>query len=327
MGISETVENLKAEVGGMNNRLTNVTAQAVSNKCGIANINKRLAEIQNVNAKEISTQVSAAISKELEKATIPSGRNDELAEKLERMSKEMDKIRAIGAAQALNPNAGQSRRTQMSSARKMSTGVEEEERQYWAARRRIRCTPIPPGNNMNEFLRNTDNFLEQKLEIPQGELNPNSIVDVQRVPGRKKNQNQHEAVITFDSVQTRDCVASYASNLAGYTGDPALRPGLRLEIPDFLCGVFRVLERYAHILKCQNPTFFKRSIKYDDVNLSLVLDYCTAQGAEWQRATYEEAAEQSRGRTRSTFSSTSSTNGSQADAHNTDEDNQNMNQE
>ena len=40
LGLSETVKNLKTEVGGMNKRLTNVTAQAVKNKCGIASINK-----------------------------------------------------------------------------------------------------------------------------------------------------------------------------------------------------------------------------------------------------------------------------------------------
>ena len=122
----------------------------------------------------------------------------------------------------------------------------------------------------------------------------------------------NEAIITFDSVQTRDCVASYASNLANHSGEQ--RPSLRLEIPDYLCGVFRVLERYAHILKCQNPAFFRRSIKYDDVNLSLVLDYCVVQGGEWYRATYDEAANHTRGKPRRPLSTSSSTQDGQADA-------------
>lgn len=86
------------------------------------------------------------------------------------------------------------------------------------------------------------------------------------------------------------------------------RAGLRLEIPDYLCGVFRVLERHAHQLK-EKHAYFKRSIKYDDINLSLVLDYCCREGGNWQRISYNEAAELTRGRLGSARSSTSSYQG------------------
>jgi len=62
-----------------------------------------------------------------------------------------------------------------------------------------------------------------------------------------------------------------------------------------LCGVFRVLERYAFNLKSEH-SFFKRSIKFDDVELSLALDFCTEERGEWQRITYSEASEKTRGR-------------------------------
>ena len=163
-------------------------------------------------------------------------------------------------------------RANIRNERSQTSVADDETRQYWAARKKIRCAPVPQGQDRNEFLSNADAFFADKLCIPYGELHQNTVIDVQREPGRKRNTTLHEAIITFDSVQTRDCVAPYASNLANNSG--AQRPSLRLEIPDYLCGVFRVLERYAHILKCQNPAFFRRSIKYDDVNLSLVLDYC-----------------------------------------------------
>lgn len=327
VGISETVENLKSEVGGMNNRLTNVTAQAVSNKCGIASINKKLSEMRETNAEEIGRQVSAAVAKELGKADFAATISNEVAEKMDKMDKELDRMRAVNAVQNLSSANNQSRRTQMGARGTTKDNTTDESRQYWAARKRIRCAPIPPGENNNDLLRNTDAFFQQHLAIPSGEINPDSIIQVRRVPGKKKGRNLQEAVITFDSIQTRDCVASYASNLAGYNGDPALRPALRLEVPDHLCGVFRVLERYAHILKNQNPCFFKRSIKYDDVNLTLVLDYCTSQGGEWHRATYEEAAEMSRGRARSVRSSTSSAHGSQDNNPPTNENDADMNQD
>ena len=84
-------------------------------------------------------------------------------------------------------------------------------------------------------------------------------------------------------------MASYAPNLARWReGDRRVR--LRLEIPDFLCGVFQVLERYAHMLKGQNPHFFRHSIKFDVVNLSLVMDYTVEEDGPWYRVDYEEAA-------------------------------------
>ena len=45
---------------------------------------------------------------------------------------------------------------------------------------------------------------------------------------------------------------------------------------------------------------FKRSIKYDDVNQSLLLDYCAAEGGPWHRVEYEEAAQLTRNKTPST---------------------------
>ena len=128
-------------------------------------------------------------------------------------------------------NDCQSRRYQTNISSTTATAPEEEARQYWAARKRIRCSPIAQGKDRNDLLRNTDAFFEHRLAIPPGELHGDAVMDVQRIPGRKKNRNQNEVVITFDSIQTRDCVASYASNLANYNGDPALRPCLLYTSP------------------------------------------------------------------------------------------------
>ena len=304
LDMSETVDNLKSEVGGMNKRLTNVTAQAVTNKCGITSLNKKLSEMQETNAREIGRQVSVAIATEMKKMDLSARLPTDITERMDKMGKELDRFRAVHTTHEMAAPANRSRPLRFRSSGPALGTADDEARQYWAARKKIRCAPIPQGNDRNEFLSNADDFFTTKLAIPSGELHQTAVIDVQRVPGRKKNNNPHEAIITFDTVQTRDCVASYASNLANHEG--VQRPSLRLEIPDYLCGVFRVLERYAHFLKSKNPIFFRRSIKYDYVNLTLVLDYCTAQGGEWRRATYEEAAVQIRGKPRNTSSRSSS---------------------
>ena len=154
--------------------------------------------------------------------------------------------------------------------------------------------------------RNALSFLRENLSVPESEIGDDLIMDVRKIANRKRNAAtvQDEAIITFDSVQTRDIVASYASNLSTWRlNNKGVNAGLRLEVPDHLCGVFRVLERHAHNLKSQNP-YFRRSIKYDDVELSLVLDYCTEINGKWERVNYGDAVERTRKRLRGTRSST-----------------------
>ena len=82
VGMNETVETLKKEVGGLNTRISNVTAQAVANKSGIANINKKMNEMKESNAKEIGVQVAAAVAKQLGKIDFSSAIPLNITEKL-----------------------------------------------------------------------------------------------------------------------------------------------------------------------------------------------------------------------------------------------------
>ena len=300
--MNETVETLKKEVGGLNTRISNVTAQAVANKTGITNINKRMDEMKEANTKEIGIQVAAAVAKQLEKVDFASAIPLNIAERMDKMDKQLGKLGTVDHVQK-TLNGNRPRRPQSTS---LASLTDDESKQYWAARKCIRCSPIGPGENKEDLMRKVELFFENALEIPPGELHENAVTDVRKVPARKRNKTMNEVIITFDSIQTRDCVASYASNIANYKGESSNRPNLRLEIPDYLCGVFRVLEKCAHILKCKNQAFFKRSIKYDDINLTLVLDYCTAQGGAWNRISYEEAATISRVKVRATATSSSS---------------------
>ena len=300
--LNSSVQTLKSDFDGLNGRLTNVTAQAVANKCGIANVNKQLKEMQAKQADTISERVAEAVAAEMGKvrADVPV----DVATKFDKINKEIDRMKALQTVQQMKPGP---RGQGLPDAARRPSSAEEESRQYWAIRRKIRCSPVDPGRDGAELLRNVHAFFKNVLAIPEGEVPDDAIMDVKKVPGRRRSQNLQEVVITFDSIQTRDCVASYAPNLADWRGrNSAARASLRLEIPDYLCGVFRVLERHAHQLKEKNPGYFKRSIKYDDVNLTLVLDFCSREGAEWRRVHYDDAVALTRGRMSSSRSSTSS---------------------
>ena len=289
--VNNTVDTLKSEMEGISNKLTDVTAQVVTNKCSINELKKKMNNIQQEQKETIEKTVAASVTREIQKVKIPEIPNH-INQQLDKMSKELDKLRAVQTVQSMANN----QREALQTSRPSFGSGESDERQYWEARRKLRCSPIG-GPGCSDLLADTHHFLSQILAIPEGELHDSAVSEVRRVPGRKRGFNMNEAIITFDSVQTRDCVASYASNLSEYRGgDNSRRANLRLEIPDFLCGAFRVLERCAHNLKAANPSFFRRSIKYDDVNLSLVLDYCVEEGGNWSRIDYAEAAEMTRGK-------------------------------
>ena len=294
--LNTTVATMKSDFGVINDRLNSVSSQTESNKKGIEGINKKISNLQANQSALLEEKVTKAVAKEM--AKVATG---ELAQQVDKMSKEIDRMKAVNALHQLagTRNTGGARSSVRSEA-------EDEEKQYWAARKKLRCSPVIAGPGANDLVEAAYAFFKEKLSIPAGELHESAVLDVKKIPGRRKSFAQNEVVITCDSVQTRDCIASYAANLAKWRGEnESQRAGLRLEIPDNLCGVFRVLERYAHQMKGKHA-FFKRSIKYDDVNLSLVLDYCTEEGGEWHRIDYSEAAQQTRGKLPSNRSSTSS---------------------
>ena len=302
--LNTAVTTMKSDFDGLNSRLTNVTAQAVANKCGISNINKQLKDMQTKQQSSIEEKVAESIARELEKvsaAGMPAPDGSDMARRLDKIDKELDKMKTLQTGQQMA--SSQRPRSQTS---RFSSVAEDESQQYWAARKKIRLSPVEMGNGADEATRNAYDFLENVLDMPKDEIPDGAILGVRKVPGRRKNYAQNEVIVTFDSVQTRDCVASYAPNLADWRGKNSSKAGLRLEIPDYLCGVFRVLERHAHQLKEQHQHYFKRSIKYDDVNLTLVLDYCGSKGGNWQRVTYEDAAQLIRGQGSSVRSSTNS---------------------
>ena len=291
--VNDAVEKLNSEAIKTNNALSAATAQAVANKTEISNIKKKLCSMERDGSENLDRRVSEAITRhmnEVKEQASPSN----VTRELDRVAKELDKIKAVQAVQAINKNSI----TVSQPRERLLASTEDEERSYWTARRKLRCFPIA-GNNTDDLWRNTQNFFENVLAIQPGDLQDGSIVDIKRITtGRRKNAVKDEVIVTFDSIHSRDIAASYAPNLADHrAANGANSAGIRLEIPDHLRGVFRTLERHGHNLKDTHKAGLRRSIKYDDTDLTLVLDACLPNSSDWFRVTYDDAVEQHKQKT------------------------------
>ena len=99
-----------------------------------------------------------------------------------------------------------------------------------------------------------------------------------------------EIVVEFDTIAERDGFRSYAPRLASYNRSV----GMRLAVPDYLMSTFKVLENEGFKIVQRMPRT-KRSIKFEDVSRSLVMDV-KLPGKTWVRVTPEQVSKATRRR-------------------------------
>ena len=147
-----------------------------------------------------------------------------------------------------------------------------EMKQYWYARTCIRCWNID-GDNDEDRMRNLQRFFQQAMKIPSSELSGKDIISVRRVQLGRNKQPRGEVIVAFDCVETRDRVVSYARNLGSFVG-PDNKPtaGIRPEVPSHLGGVHCALLQYGHDMRRRYGTSFKRNIRFDDADHTMVID-------------------------------------------------------
>ena len=86
---------------------------------------------------------------------------------------------------------------------------------------------------------------------------------------RQGSKIEHKVTVLFSSVQVRDAVRRGAKELAGDRD-----AGVRLEIPYSMQSSLKALESVSYHLKQKHPKI-RRNIKFDDDEMSLVLDFNT----------------------------------------------------
>ena len=153
------------------------------------------------------------------------------------------------------------------------------ERKYWQARKSLRVWPIL-GPDLGASLLT---FVQDKLKIPSGRLARGdfSIIPVTS-PGASGVRDQ--VIVTFDTIRLRDEIKSAAGNLRG--SDRSV--GLQLEAPDHLRSHYQSFQKLGFQIKAKHPEL-KRNVKFDDVDMALVMDIQVSPSSDWKTITHTEA--------------------------------------
>ena len=80
-------------------------------------------------------------------------------------------------------------------------------------------------------------FMKDILEIPSDTVEDLEIISIRKVRQARRSKIDKEVLVKFRTVEERDVVQSYATNLAKQDG----KPGVRMEIPSHLRQAFRIL--------------------------------------------------------------------------------------
>ena len=96
-----------------------------------------------------------------------------------------------------------------------------------------------------------------------------------------RSKFQSEVVVEFASSALRDSIKGAGYKLEGK------KAGIRIEIPNFLKSDFHVLQSISYKMKQTHPGL-KRSVKFDDECLGLVLDV-QVPGQDWSRIRPDQA--------------------------------------
>ena len=163
--------------------------------------------------------------------------------------------------------------------RPLTTSANTFEKKYWLARRSLRVWPIPGPDYELSLLQ----FVIERLKIPAGRIERGEFTVVP-VISTGVNNVKDQVIVTFDSIRTRDELKSAARNLSGT--DRSV--GLQLEAPDHLRSHYQAFQKLGFQIKSKHPAL-KRNVKFDDVDMALVMDIQTSSTADWKTITYVEA--------------------------------------
>ena len=152
------------------------------------------------------------------------------------------------------------------------------EQSFLLCRRSMRLWPV--ANTSLE--QGVQTFLKNTLKIPDAVVSGLEIEKIERVSQTRRSKIVDEVLVRFGTSQQRDVVQSYASNLAEVQGNA----GIRLEVPDYLRGLFRQFESHAANLRTKFGPF-KRAVRFDDVDRSLYMDV-KLDSTDWHRLTAKD---------------------------------------
>ena len=253
------------------------------------------------NRKEIAADNDKTIAKiagDLEKTKIDLGKHKkETKTEFQKIKQQLDKLSENASTEK---EVGELVRKEVEKRgievqKTTSDSTESERKAYWWSRKCLKLWPIP-GEGKEEMGKFLELFVRTKLKIPTGVLVDEDVKDIRRCRLTRGQQAKSEALVVFADVESRDLVASYARNLAPFV-DAQNKPtaGLRPDVPGHLGGVHRTLVQYGYAMKKRYGPHFRRNIRFEDSDLSLVVDVCIPAGGkpgkEWTTVDYQRAKE------------------------------------
>ena len=165
-----------------------------------------------------------------------------------------------------------------------ASGRMSQEDIYWQCRRSLRLWPVP-GKDGPEISKSLRIYLRDHLHFSSAFLTDMGETSIKRIPTAPGARIKDEVVVIFSSTEVRDAIRRGARELAG-----SPEAGIRLEVPRGLQPSLKALEAVSYSLKQKNSNI-RRSIKFDNASLDLVLDFNTDPDGSgvWRRVTAAQA--------------------------------------
>ena len=176
--------------------------------------------------------------------------------------------------------------TKSSTAQAAAFRKEARARRYAIARRSFRIWPVDDDGRggLEAAIRQ---FFIRRMGVPEDYANNVVLDTIKPTYPSPKSKIQKEYLVTFAEIESRDAIKGYANGLAESKG----QAGLRLDIPEYLKGNFRILEEHANGIRSLYGENVKRNIKFDDINQDLMLDIKLPTSSTWHNITMAVAQE------------------------------------
>ena len=159
---------------------------------------------------------------------------------------------------------------------------------FLVCRRSIRIWPILP--NTDGIVQAARCFFRDILEMDPQQIIKVEIESVKEIADTPRSKISREVLVLFQCVEDRDIVYSHANRLSKHTG----KAGIRLEIPEHLRSDFRLLETHGNAVRASQGPNVKRSIRFDDAEMSLVLNIKLGEHDPWVSVDISQAREAKR---------------------------------
>ena len=164
-----------------------------------------------------------------------------------------------------------------------------KEEEYIKARKSLRIWPIH-GQSQADLWNASEQFVTKTLGVQ--DITDDDILMIRRIKSARRSVATNEVLIRFKTIQARDTVYANANRLSSHF-DNNKRPtaGIKIEVPDHLLGIFKLLHRHGHQLRDRYGPEFKRHVRFWDEEQSLRLEVRFPGTTEWERITPQLARE------------------------------------